>query len=128
MDGQGALFGTLSGNSREVLHKLTVDLPKKHGRGGQSALRFARLRLEKRHNYTRKVAELAVQFFITNDRVNVSGLILAGLADFKNELAASDMFDQRLQVKIIKIVDVSYGGENGFNQVCIKSIANMDSL
>jgi len=116
MDGQGALFGTLSGNSREVLHKLTVDLPKKHGRGGQSALRFARLRLEKRHNYTRKVAELAVQFFITNDRVNVSGLILAGLADFKNELAASDMFDQRLQVKIIKIVDVSYGGENGFNQ------------
>ena len=32
-----------------------VDLPKKHGRGGQSALRFARLRVEKRHNYVRKV-------------------------------------------------------------------------
>jgi len=116
MDGQGSLFGTLSGNSREILHKVLVDLPKKHGRGGQSALRFARLRLEKRHNYVRKVAELAVQFFITNDKVNVTGLVLAGLADFKNELAASDMFDQRLQAKIIKIVDVSYGGENGFNQ------------
>ena len=25
------------------------------GRGGQSALRFARLRMEKRHNYVRKV-------------------------------------------------------------------------
>jgi hypothetical protein len=37
-----------------VLHKFTVDLPKKHGRGGQSALRFARLRMEKRHNYVRK--------------------------------------------------------------------------
>lgn len=55
MDGNGSLFGTLSGNTREVLHKFTVDLPKKHGRGGQSALRFARLRLEKRHNYVRKV-------------------------------------------------------------------------
>jgi peptide chain release factor subunit 1 len=54
MDGNGSLFGTLSGNTREVLHKFTVDLPKKHGRGGQSALRFARLRLEKRHNYVRK--------------------------------------------------------------------------
>ena len=32
MDGNGALFGTLSGNSREVLHKFTVDLPKKHGK------------------------------------------------------------------------------------------------
>lgn len=33
MDGNGALFGTLQGNTREVLHKFTVDLPKKHGRG-----------------------------------------------------------------------------------------------
>ncbi|CAK9298062.1 unnamed protein product [Gordionus sp. m RMFG-2023] len=116
MDGNGALFGTLSGNTREILHKFTVDLPKKHGRGGQSALRFARLRMEKRHNYVKKVSEVAVQMYIANDRANVSGLILAGSADFKNELSQSDMFDPRLQAKIIKIVDISYGGENGFNQ------------
>jgi peptide chain release factor subunit 1 len=116
MDGNGALFGTLSGNTREVVHKFSVDLPKKHGRGGQSALRFARLREEKRHNYVRKVSELAVQNFITNDKVNVAGIVLAGSADFKNDLNQSDMFDNRLQTKVIKVVDVSYGGENGFNQ------------
>jgi len=116
MDGSGTLYGTLCGNTREILHRFTVDLPKKHGRGGQSALRFARLRLEKRHNYVRKVAEMAVQFFITNDKPNVTGLILAGLADFKTELSASDMFDPRLQAIILKVVDVSYGGDNGFNQ------------
>ncbi|KAG6497199.1 hypothetical protein ZIOFF_045089 [Zingiber officinale] len=118
MDGNGTLFGTLSGNTREVLHKFTVDLPKKHGRGGQSALRFARLRMEKRHNYVRKTAELATQFFINpaTSQPNVAGLILAGSADFKTELSQSDMFDQRLQVKILNVVDVSYGGENGFNQ------------
>jgi peptide chain release factor subunit 1 len=117
MDGNGTLFGTLCGNHREVIHKFSVDLPKKHGRGGQSALRFARLRMEKRHNYLRKVAELAVQFFISGgSTVNVAGLILAGSADFKTELGQSDMFDQRLQEKILKVVDVSYGGENGFNQ------------
>ena len=116
MDGNGALFGTLSGNTRDVVHKFSVDLPKKHGRGGQSALRFARLREEKRHNYVRKVSELAVQNFITTDKVNVAGLILAGSADFKNDLNQSDMFDNRLQSKVIKVVDVSYGGENGFNQ------------
>ena len=43
------------GNTRDVLHKFSVDLPKKHGRGGQSSVRFARLRVEKRHNYMRKV-------------------------------------------------------------------------
>lgn len=93
MDGNGALFGTLQGNTREVLHKFTVDLPKKHGRGGQSALRFARLRMEKRHNYVRKVAEVAIQLFISNDKPNIAGLILAGSADFKTELSQSDMFD-----------------------------------
>ena len=109
MDGNGSLFGTLSGNNREVLHKVSVDLPKKHGRGGQSALRFARLRMEKRHNYVRKVAELAVQFFISSDKPNVAGIILAGSADFKTELSQSDMFDARLQSIILAVVDVSYG-------------------
>lgn len=66
----------MQGNTRDVLHKFTVDLPKKHGRGGQSALRFARLRMEKRHNYVRKVAEVAVQLFVTNDKANVSGKIV----------------------------------------------------
>ncbi len=63
MDGNGTLFGTLSGDTREVLHKFTVDLPKKHGRGGQSALRL------------RKTAELATQFYINpaTSQPNVSG-------------------------------------------------------
>jgi len=116
MDGNGCLYGTLTGNTRDVIHKFSVDLPKKHGRGGQSALRFARLRMEKRHNYVRKVAEMAVQLFITSDKVNVAGLVLAGSADFKTELAESDMFDQRLKAAVLSVVDVSYGGENGFNQ------------
>ena len=63
------------------------------GRGGQSALRFARLRVEKRHNYVRKVAEEAVRLFIANDKVIVTGLVLAGSADFKTELSQSDLLD-----------------------------------
>merc|ERR1719460_2527977 len=128
MDGNGALFGTLQGNTRDVLHKFSVDLPKKHGRGGQSALRFARLRMEKRHNYVRKVAELAVQMYITADKPNVSGLVLAGSADFKSELHTSDMFDQRLARIVIKTVDVSYGGEIGFNQAIELSAETLGSV
>ena len=54
--------------------------------------------------------------FITQDKVNCAGLILAGSADFKTNLSQSDMFDQRLQAKVLQLVDISYGGENGFNQ------------
>eukprot|EP00388_Colpodella_angusta_P005356 GDKJ01016640.1.p1 GENE.GDKJ01016640.1~~GDKJ01016640.1.p1 ORF type:complete len:436 (+),score=126.76 GDKJ01016640.1:1-1308(+) len=116
MDGHGCLYGTVCGSAREILHQFNVDLPKKHGRGGQSAVRFARLREEKRHNYLRKVAEVATQQFITNDKINVRGLVLAGSADFKNVLMQSDLFDPRLAAKVIQVVDISYGGENGFNQ------------
>jgi len=54
--------------------------------------------------------------FITNDRPNVKGLILAGSAEFKNDLSKSDLFDIRLQPIVLKLVDIAYGGENGFNQ------------
>jgi peptide chain release factor subunit 1 len=64
MDGHGCLFGSLNGSSRTVIRKFTVDLPNKHSMGGQSALRFARLRLEARHNYVRKVAEVAAAIFL----------------------------------------------------------------
>ena len=91
MDGNGTLFGLIQGSSREILHKFTVDLPNKHGRGGQSALRFERLRREKFHNYRRKVAELAARFFITDHRPNVKGLVIAGAADCKDELVKSNV-------------------------------------
>lgn len=117
MDGNGCLYGTVQGSNREILHKFSVDLPKKHGRGGQSALRFARLRLEKRHNYVRKVAEMATQLFVPDgQKPNVQGLVLCGSADFKTELMRSDLFDPRLAKIVLKLVDVSYGGEQGFNQ------------
>ena len=96
MDGSGTLFGTVSGSSRNVLHRFTVDLPKKHGRGGQSALRFARLRLEKRYNYVRKVCELCVQFFVESEKVNVAGIVLAGSAELKDELYTSGRRGQRV--------------------------------
>lgn len=115
VDGNGALYGTVQGNNREVIQKITVELPKKHRKGGQSSVRFARLRDEKRHNYLRKVAELANSHYITDDKPNVAGLVLAGSANFKTELSQSDIFDKRLVPIIVKIVDVSYGGENGFN-------------
>jgi peptide chain release factor subunit 1 len=130
MDGNGSLYGTVQGSNKEVLHKFSVDLPKKHGRGGQSALRFARLRLEKRHNYVRKVAELATHFFIdqSSNRPNIQGLVLAGSADFKSDLARSDLFDPRLLKIVIKTVDVSYGGENGFNQAVELSADTLGSV
>ncbi|XP_071695207.1 eukaryotic peptide chain release factor subunit 1-1-like [Rutidosis leptorrhynchoides] len=88
MDNKGSLFGTLSGTTKEVLHQLTVNVPHKFVRGGQAAL----------------------------SQPNVSGLILAGTPGFITGLLnRTDMFDPRLKAKILKVADVTYGGEMGFD-------------
>jgi peptide chain release factor subunit 1 len=128
VDGNGALFGKLTGNYKETVYKFSVSLPKKHGRGGQSSKRFERITEEKRHNYLRSLCEASTKVFITNDRPNVNGIIVAGSAYIKTKLVESDMFDQRLKPKILKVLDVAYGGDNGFSQAielsqdCLKSV------
>jgi peptide chain release factor subunit 1 len=121
-NGDSCLYATLQGNTRTILYQFTVDLPKKHNKGGQSSVRFARLRMEARHNYLHKVAELATQYFITDNKCNVKGLILGGSADFKNDLANSQLFDQRLKAKVIQTVDIAYSGISGLNQAIQLSV------
>lgn len=121
VDGNGALFATLQGNERTILQKISVELPKKHGRGGQSANRFARIREEKRGHYVTRVAELATQNFISNSVPNVKGIVMAGSADFKTVIQNSNDFDKRLTPVIVGTYDVSYGGENGLNQAITQS-------
>lgn len=128
VDGKGALFATLSGTTKTVLAKYSVALPKKHARGGQSALRFSRLRDEARHNYVRKVAEMASECFLKDNAVSVQGLILAGSADLKIDLQSSELFDKKLRQKVLAVVDCEYGGEHGFNQAVEASEAVLGSV
>ena len=60
-----------------------------------------------------------MQFFISGDRPNVAGLVLAGSAEFKSELSESDMFDQRLKAAVLAVVDVSYGERLCTACICI---------
>ncbi|KAF5140878.1 peptide chain release factor subunit 1 [Vairimorpha ceranae] len=112
IDGQTTLFASLQGNVKTILQQIHVDLPKKHGRGGQSSVRFARLRVEKRLAYIKKVSEIISNLYLTNNILNVEGIILAGQSDLKNEL--SRILDTR--IKVIKTVDTNYGAESGLNQ------------
>lgn len=116
LDGNGCLYATLQGNSKNILHKFTVDLPNKQRKGGQSAPRFQRIRLEKRQQYLKKCAELTIQYFITDNKCNVKGLIIAGSAELKDDFTSADLIDQRLQKHVLKIVDISYGMESGLSE------------
>ena len=128
LDGNGCLYATLQGNSKNILHKFSVDLPNKQRKGGQSAQRFQRIRLEKRQHYLKKCSELATQYFITDNLCNVKGLIIAGSAELKEDLASADFFDPRLHKNVIKIIDISYGMENGLHAAIEQSSETLSNV
>jgi len=114
VDGNSSLFATVLNGVNTVLHQFIADLPRTHGRGGQSAERFKIRRLQARQEYVTKVAECANQQFIINDNPIICGLVIAGSGEFKHELIASGLLDYRLE--IINVIDVSYGDTIGLNQ------------
>lgn len=90
---------------------MQVNLPNKHNKGGQSSVRFARHYEAARKDWVKKVSEKAKETFLKDNLSLVSGLILAGSADFKRELSETSVLEKSLKEKIIGIVDVSYGGQ-----------------
>jgi peptide chain release factor subunit 1 len=117
VDGNGTLFARLDPQQgTTILKRFQVSLPKKHGRGGQSAPRFERLRRESIHNYLTKIADNAKSVYLQNGLANVDGFILSGSANIKHELIKSDLLGASIQNKILRTVDVSYGGDNGLQE------------
>lgn len=121
VDGTGALFATVKGHLKTVIGKFEVDLPKKHNKGGQSSVRFARLHDEAVAVYIKKVAELMNRLFLTDERVNVSSIIIAGCGSKKDSVRTSADLDKRIAGRIVKSYDLAYGGEAGLTQAIIDS-------
>lgn len=117
LDGESLLLGSLSGNAKTILFQDKVSLGSKTRRGGQSAARLNRIRLEKKNVWIERAAVRATQSFITDITPNIIGLVIGGKATCKNELVEHKCFDPRLKkILIMPLHDVSYGGENGFEQ------------
>jgi len=117
IDGSCASFHILTGDTKQTIFKKEVSLPKKHGRGGQSQNRFARIREEKRDWYTSEIAEFTTQHFIdrSTNLPNVKQLVMGGSASLKSILLKK--MDKRLSSIVLRSYDIQYSGEIGFNEV-----------
>lgn len=107
IDGAEATFGKVRGlctasASAPVVDKaghITSTTAARTRRGGQSALRYSRLRDESELAFLRKAAEMAASLF-----TDVRGLILAGKADMKHKL--SSQLPEALRLQVICSVDL----------------------
>lgn len=125
INGDGYLMASVSGNKKEILFTSSVDLPKKHNKGGQSSVRFARIAEEKRANYIKKVSEDFNRIFLQK---NCVGIIVAGNGNFKHKFITEGSVDYRLTNKIIKVIDVAYGYSNGLDQAIAEASGVLSHL
>ncbi|XP_042211786.1 eukaryotic peptide chain release factor subunit 1-1-like, partial [Homarus americanus] len=116
IDGSAVALGTLSENGLKVHHHENVDIPKKHGRGGQSAPRFQRIRLEKRQLLVKKVIALSEDYFLNENKatVQVQALVVGGPGQLKDQLV--ERLPQLLKSAVRSVINTSYSGRQGLRE------------
>jgi len=112
LDRREANVGWLKGKRVEPVKSASSLVPGKQRKGGQSAQRFARLRLEAIDNFYQEVAEMANDLFVP-DRHEIDGILVGGPSPTKDEFLDGDYLHHELQDMVLGKFDVSYTDESG---------------
>jgi peptide subunit release factor 1 (eRF1) len=129
IDGSDAAFGKVQGLGISVaagpvitdLGHLGAHIAGRTRRGGQSALRYSRLRDESELAFLRKVAEKAATLLS-----EVSGIIVAGKADMKHKLVAE--LPGPLKKQVMCTVDLSCNaGPEGLRLAALRAVESVVS-
>lgn len=102
----------ITGNhvEKKELCSTNVKLAKRHNKGGQSALRFSRLRDESEEVYINKIGELVVKWFMSYDKIpNIGKLFILGPSSKKRLLMENSLVQQyfRQNVDVMSATDMN---------------------
>jgi peptide chain release factor subunit 1 len=112
LDRREANVGWLKGKRVEPVKSASSLVPGKQRKGGQSAQRFARLRLEAIDNFYQEVAEMANDLFVPK-RHDLDGVLVGGPSPTKDEFLDGDYLHHEIQEKVLGKFDVAYTDESG---------------
>jgi len=120
IDRREATVGLLKGKRIEVLSYASSMVPGKHRAGGQSSLRFARLRNIAIHEFYKKVGERASEALLPH-LPNLLGVLIGGPSPTKEEFTEGEFLHHEIQNKIVDTFDVSYTDESGLYELVNKA-------
>ena len=116
LDRREANVGWLKGKRVEPVKSASSLVPGKQRKGGQSAQRFARLRLEAIDNFYQEVAGMANNLMVP-ERHEVDGVLVGGPSPTKDEFLDGDYLHHELGEKVIGKFDVAYTDESGLSDL-----------
>ncbi|WP_207586808.1 peptide chain release factor aRF-1 [Halomontanus rarus] len=116
LDRREANVGWLKGKRIEPVKSASSLVPGKQRKGGQSAQRFARLRLEAIDNFYQEVAGMANDLFVAK-RHDLDGILVGGPSPTKDEFLDGDYLHHEIQDKVLGKFDVAYTDESGLKDL-----------
>ena len=119
LDRRDAMIALLKGKSIVPIRKTHSEVPGKMKAGGQSALRFARLREGATKEHYKKVAEYMKEELLKLE--GLKGIIIGGPGVTINDFIGYDYITGDLKKKIIGTKDLSYTEEFGLQELLEKS-------
>jgi len=119
LDRREAYWGFLRGNRIEPIGGATSTVPGKQRKGGQSSVRFARLREIAINEFYTKVGERASDIFLAEKDFfeRFKGVLIGGPSPTKEEFEAGQYLHHEIQKRIIGLFDVAYTNESGLSEL-----------
>jgi len=119
IDTSDASIGFLRGSRIDVVESHNSTVPRKHNKGGQSSIRFERLRNIAIHDFYKRIGDRANAVFIGEpDFFNrFKGLIVGGITPSKENFVNGDYLNHEIKRRIVGIRDVGYTTERGLYEL-----------
>jgi len=128
IDRSESCYGIASGKKIHAQEYLPSQVPSKHGRGGQSAQRFERLIEEAAHNFFKKSAERACNYWLPLIS-DMKGIIIGGPGATKDFVVNGNYFHHEIQKKILPTrFDVGYSNESGLRELVENAGSIMEEI
>lgn len=119
LDRREAYWGFLRGNRIEPIGGVTSTVPGKQRKGGQSSVRFQRLREIAINEFYTKIGERASAIFLAEKDFfeRFKGVLIGGPSPTKEEFEAGEYLHHEVQKRIVGLFDVAYTNESGLAEL-----------
>src|SRR3989344_2941676 len=119
MDNRDAAIGLLRGTSITMIKELTSGVPGKTRAGGQSSVRFARLREIAAHEFYQRIGDVVNKEF--SQIKDLKGILVGGPGMTKQYFVDGSYMHTEIKKKVIAMKDLSYTGDFGLNELVERS-------
>lgn len=101
VSGSECYFYTHNTLNTKLISKMNVSLQSRQKKGGQSAVRIARLAEERRYLYVKQIVEKINALYL-----NVKKLVIAGPSEMKLHVIQCDLLDYRIKALLLPVVTI----------------------